>query len=403
MADTADSFLPYGRQSLDADDIAAVRRALESDFLTTGPEVGAFESELAAATGAAEAVVCSSGTAGLHLATAALELGPGDAVAVPAITFVATANCARYCSADVVFTDVDPDSGLMTPETLETAIAGKEIKAVLPVHLAGQSCDMTGISEIARKYGAAVIEDAAHAIGTTGVPADPDCRIGDNRHSDMAAFSFHPVKTMTSGEGGAVTTNDAGMAEKMRRLRHHAMSLDPENWSDSGRREEAIDGRHPWYYETAQLGFNYRITDIQCALGRSQLKKLPGFKARRSALMARYTNALMPLAPTVRPITRIPDCDPAWHLCPVLIDFEAAGVSRADVMRRMRTAGIGTQVHYVPVPDQPYYRNLYGPGDYPGAQAWYERTLSLPLHPAMKDADVTRVTDALAAALNLSL
>lgn len=404
MAEPIAKFIPYGRQSLDEDDIAAVTDVLRGEYLTTGPEVAAFEADITEITGAAEAAVCSSGTAALHLALAALGIGPGDAVAVPSITFVATANAARYCGADVVFIDVDPQSGLIDPHSLDAAFeapGGEKIRAVMPVHLGGQSADMKAVNAIARGRGAFIVEDAAHAIGTKGVPGNPDCRIGDTTYSDMAIFSFHPVKTVTSGEGGAVTMNNAALAAKIRRLRHHALSLDPNDWQDELCRDEAEDGLHPWYYETAEIGFNYRITDIQCALGRSQMRKLDQFLERRREIVTTYEEKLAPLAPLVTPITRSADCKPGWHLCPVLIDFETAEKSRADVMRALRRDGIGSQVHYVPVHMQPGYTTLYGKTALPGAEAYYKRTLSLPLYPAMSDADVDQVVAALASALNI--
>lgn len=388
----AEAFLPYGRQTIDEADIAAVAAALRGDFLTTGPTVAAFEADFARATGAAHAVSCANGTAALHLAALALGLGPGDVVIVPTLTFLATANAARYVGAEVCFADVDPDNGLMTPETLARAAeaaakAGRgPVKSVSPVHLGGQVCDMERIAAIARRAGWSVVEDACHAVGGSGV--------GDCRHSDMAVFSLHPVKTITAGEGGVVTTQQPALAERLFRLRSHGMMRAPEAFTEKDQAFDAAGAANPWYYEMPEPGFNYRLTDIQAALAISQLKKLSAFVARRQALAARYDRALARLAPAVRPVPRAGT--PALHLYVVLIDFAGIGKSRAEIMRRLREAGIGTQVHYVPVHRQPYYRARYGMLDLPGADAYYARALSLPLFPAMADSDVDRVADALA-------
>jgi UDP-4-amino-4,6-dideoxy-N-acetyl-beta-L-altrosamine transaminase len=374
------SFLPYGRQTIDDDDIAAVVEALRSDYLTTGPRVEAFETEFAAKVGAAHAVVCSNGTAALHMAMIALEVGPGDVCIVPSITFLATANCGRFQGAEVVFADVDPLTGLMTPATLETALAeaGGAARVVLPVHLAGRQCDMPAIRAVSEEAGCAVVEDACHALGSV---ADFG-RAGGGQYSAMTCFSFHPVKTIATGEGGMVTTNDAAIAQRLRLARSHGMV-----------REGLAE---PWAYEQRMLGYNYRLPDLNCALGLSQLEKLDRFVARRRALAARYDELLGPL----NLVTVIPSQGrPAFHLYVALIDFEAAGVSRAELMRRLAEQGIGTQVHYIPVHTQPYYRERYGLPKLPGAQAWYARCLSLPLFPGMADDDPDRVVAALAEAL----
>ena len=399
MNDLTDHAIPYARQSIAAEDISAVSAVLECDRLTTGPEVDAFELEIAAAVGAKFAVACSSGTAALHLAAAALELNPGDAVAVPTITFVATANAARFCNADVVFVDVDPKTGLMDLDSLKRAFdepEGGRIKAVFPVHLAGQSADLKAIRRLTEKNGARVVDDAAHAFGTRGVPGDPNCHIGDGSYADMTAFSFHPVKTITTGEGGAVTTNDAAMHERLMRLRNHCQVRDAAAWQNRARAAEAARGPHPWYYEVAGLGFNYRITDLQCALGRSQLRRLDSFVARRAEIAEHYRAELTRMGPHIEPLGRIADCRPAWHLAIALIDFDSVGLAREEFMRSLWAAGIGTQVHYIPVHRQPYYQGLYGERTLPGAEAYYAKALSLPLFPAMTDTDAARVIDALA-------
>ncbi len=398
----AQPFLPYGRQQIDEDDIAAVARVLRSDWLTGGPAVDAFEAEFARIVAAPFAVACANGTAGLHLAALAARLGTGASAVVPAVTFLATANCLRYVGAEVVFADVDPASGLLTPETFEAALArarkqgAAPVKAVLPVHLGGQTCDLVAIAEIARREGAIVIEDACHAIGTSGVgPGAESEPVGACRNSAMAVFSFHPVKTVTSGEGGMVTTRDAELAARLRRLRSHGMTREADLFEIEAQGFGADGSPNPWYYEMAEMGFNYRLPDINCALGLSQLAKLPRFAERRRRLAARYDSLLARLAPVLRPVLRSQWCDPVLHLYAVLIDFAAAGISRGALMRALAARGIGSQVHYIPVHRQPYYRERYGTLALPGADAYYERCLSLPFFPAMTEADQDRVVEAL--------
>jgi UDP-4-amino-4,6-dideoxy-N-acetyl-beta-L-altrosamine transaminase len=385
-----DAVLPYGRQSIDEADVAAVGAALLDDFLTTGPKVEAFEAGFADFVGARFAVACSNGTAALHLSMLALGVRAGDVCIVPATTFLATANSVRLAGAEVVFADVNPATGLMTPETLEAAAAragSRRIAAVLPVHLRGDVCDMPAIAKIADRMGAAVVEDACHALGSEMRFAGLASRAGDNCYGALAAFSFHPVKTLTTGEGGMITTADAQLAERLRALRSHGM-LRPA-------------GSEPWWYEMAEIGLNYRLPDVLCALGLSQLRKLPRFVERRRRLSALYAEALAPLAPLAGPAASPVWSRPALHLMSVLIDFAKAGRSRTEVMEGLRARGVGSQVHYIPVHRQPYYHDRYGALDLPGAQAWYDRCLSLPLFPAMQDADVERVTRALAQALGI--
>jgi UDP-4-amino-4,6-dideoxy-N-acetyl-beta-L-altrosamine transaminase len=383
------SFLPYGRQSIDESDIEAVCEVLRGDWLTTGPAVSDFERAFELAVGAKHAVGCSNGTAALHLALAGLDIGPGDVCIVPAVTFMATANAALYCGAEVVFADVDPETGLMTPELLKQAISSSDgpIKAVLPVHLAGQIGDMPALRDIASREGALVVEDACHAVGSQA----RNSLAGDCRDSDAAVFSFHPVKTIAAGEGGMVTTNDPMLADRMRRLRSHGI----ERAADM--LERGAD--EPWWHEMQALGWNYRLSDIQAALAHSQLKRLPRFKARRRELAQFYDAALSGASPHIEPLKRVSQCDPCLHLYPVRIDFDSAGVDRVRVMERLREASIGTQVHYIPVPDQPYYRQRYGSKCLPGASAYYGHTLSLPLFYGMSDSDPARVVAALLSAL----
>jgi UDP-4-amino-4,6-dideoxy-N-acetyl-beta-L-altrosamine transaminase len=385
-------FLPYGRQHVTEADRAAVRRVLEGDFLTTGPEIPAFETDFAAACQAPHAVACNSATAALHLALDALGVAAGDVCIVPAITFLATANAARYCGADVVFADVDPETGLMTPDSLEAALkrAGGRVRAVLPVHLGGSLCDMAAIAGIAKREGLFVVEDACHGLGGLDASGAP---VGACTHSDAATFSFHPVKTLTSGEGGMVTTRSPGFAEAMARRRSHGVERDPQAfYRDAGAQE-------PWWYEQQALGWNYRMPDILAALGRSQLQRLPEIVERRRALTAAYAEALAGLATLVKTPPVQPGVEACRHLMNVQIDFANTGVSRIEVMARLKAAGIGSQVHYIPVHTQPYYRALYGDQRLPGAEKHYLRTLSLPLYPELTEADVARVADALTAAL----
>lgn len=397
------AFLPYSRQCLDEDDVAAVTTVLQGNWLTTGPTVDAFEAALLAKVGARFAVSCSSGTAALHLAALALDLGPGDAVVVPALTFLATANAARYVGADVIFADVDAETGLMREAHLREAMqrAGdRQVRAVFPVHYAGQCADAEAIWEIAEARGLAVVEDACHAIGTTYDTVNGGvASVGDCRFSHMAVFSFHPAKTVTMGEGGAITTQDESLAQRLRRLRNHGIVRDAHVFENRALAFAGSGRANPWYYEMSEMGLNYRATDIHCALGLSQLQKLERFVDRRRALAARYDERLRPLAPLVRPLGRIAGCRPAWHLYVVLVDFAAAGVERAELMARLREAGIGTQVHYIPVHDQPCYRKLYGSQALPGTEGFYARCLSLPLYPAMLEADVDYVASTLGAVI----
>jgi UDP-4-amino-4,6-dideoxy-N-acetyl-beta-L-altrosamine transaminase len=387
----SDPFLPYGRQSIDEADIEAVAQILRGDFLTTGPAVPEFEAAFCAATGARHAIACSSGTAALHLALAGLGVGEGDVCIVPAITFAATANAALYGGAEVEFADVDPDTGLLTPDTLAAAHAraGGRAKAILPVHLAGQTVELEAISAFAREAGLHVVEDACHAVGTRHGGG----RSGDNAYSDAATFSLHPVKTIAAGEGGVVTVKDADLADRLRQLRSHGIERDPAKF-ESGADE-------PWRQEMQALGWNYRLTDMQAALGRSQLSKLPLFARRRQELADLYDAALAPLGPVLKPMARVAGCEPCWHLYAARIDFEAVGISRGELMKALKNRGIGTQVHYLPVPAHPFYRNRYGGQTPPGAARYYGRTLSLPLFYGMQDEDVPRVVAALTEVLGL--
>lgn len=402
-------FLPYGRQSIDEDDVAAVAAVLRGDWLTQGPAVEAFERALAERVGAAHAVACANGTAALHLAFLTLDLAPGEAVVVPAVTFLATASTVRHAGGEVAFADVDPDTGLMTAETAAAALAraeaaGWRVRALAPVHYAGQTADLDALGRLAAERGLAVVEDACHAIGSVDIGSADERGgavqpVGNGAAGRMAAFSFHPVKTIAAGEGGAVTVDDGALARRLKRLRNHGMVREPEDFTDREAGFAAAGTPNPWYYEMPEPAFNYRLTDLQAALALSQLGKLDRFAERRRHLVGLYGRALAPLAPLVRPLAHVPWCRPAWHLMVALIDFAAAGRERAAVMADLRARGIGSQVHYIPVHRQPFWVCRYGRLSLPGADAFYDRALSLPLFPAMADGDVGRVAAALAEAL----
>lgn len=405
------AFLPYGRQTVEEEDIAAVAAVLRGDWLTQGPAVAGFERALAARVGAADAVACANGTAALRLAYAALGIGPGDAVVVPSNTFLATASAARHAGAEVAFADVDPDSGLMGVAEAEAAIAraakaGWRVRALAPVHYAGQTAPMAGLAALAQAEGLALVEDACHAIGTVDLSAG-ERPVGAGwpavEAGSLTVFSFHPVKTIAAGEGGAVTGSDPALMARVRRLCNHGMMREPgagEGFADPEAALDAEGKANPWYYEMAEPGFNHRLSDIHAALVLSQLGRLDRFAERRARLMALYAGRLAPLAPLVRPPALVPWCRPAWHLCAARIDFDAAGRTRSAVMAALRALGVGTQVHYIPVHRQPYWRRRYGELALPGAMAHYAHTLSLPLFPAMADDDVDRVAAALERALS---
>lgn len=384
------TFLPYGRQTMEADDVAAVVEALSGDFLTTGPTVGRFEAAFATVVGAAQGVASNSGTAALHLPLMALDVGPGDVVIVPSITFLSTANVVRMVGAEVAFADVDQVTGLLTVASAADALQrarqqGGRVVGAMPVHLNGQLCDLAALGAWAEAEGLWLVEDACHALGAPGVGAVPASR--------AAAFSTHAVKGVTTAEGGVTTTQDAALAERMRSLRSHGMTRQPEAFRNVDL--AFSDGvANPWYYEMPEVGWNYRLPDVLCALGISQLAKFDRFIARRRALAARYEELLAPLQPVIRPVPRILARD-GLHLLAVLIDFDALGMDRRRLMEALRAEGIGTQVHYIPVHTQPYYRARYGDLHLPGADAYYRACLSLPLFPMMQDSDVDRVASTL--------
>lgn len=394
--------IPYGRQSIGPDDLDAVAEALAAPLLTTGPTVAAFEEALCRTTDAPHAVAVANGTAALHLLYEALGVGPGKTVIVPANTFVATASAARLLGADVMLADVDPETGLLTPETLAGAIArapGATLAAA--VHYAGQSCDMPGLAEVAGAHGVDLIEDACHALGATQTAGSGTHPMGSARLSRAATFSFHPVKTITTAEGGAVTTRDADLAARIRLQRSHGLTKDPGAYD---RPRDHRDRVEPWHYRMLEPGFNYRISDLQCALGLSQLQRLPGFIAERARLVARYEELLAPFGAHLVPIGRVPTGTPGWHLFPVRLCDGAP--ARADLYHALHKRGIQVQVHYVPLYDHPAFEAATRAGSlvplpetikdaFPGAQAFYESVLSLPLYPDLTDAAQDRVVAAI--------
>ena len=379
----AREIVPYARQQISDADVQEVIDVLRSDFLTQGPAVPAFESAVAAYCGAAHAVAVNSATSALHLACLALGVTRGDLVWTSPITFVASANCARYCGADVDFVDIDPRTYCMSVERLGAKLeqadrARKLPRVVIPVHFGGQSCDMAGLQALKDRYGFAIVEDASHAIGGRyrGEP------IGSGRYSDVTVFSFHPVKIITTGEGGIAATNDAAVAARIQRLRSHGVTRDPS--------EMMRPPAGPWYYEQLDLGFNYRLTDMQAALGRSQLRQLDGFVARRRAIAERYDRAFRDL-PVVTP-WQDPDTDSAWHLYVVRLKLSALARSHRDVFESLRADGIHVNLHYIPVYQQPYYATWrFDPSDFPEAERYYAEAISLPMFAGLTDVQQDRV------------
>lgn len=400
------NFLPYGRHCIDDDDINAVVNVLKGDWLTTGPVVNEFEKKLADTVGAKYAVVCSSGTAALHLSTSALLLNKTESVIVPAMTFLATANAVRYVGANVIFSDSDPDNGLMKIENIRETVSQTKtdanIKAVIPVHLNGQCADMAEIYKYARENGWKIIEDASHAIGTeyTGLDGEK-VKVGSCTHSDLTVFSFHPVKTIAMGEGGAITTNDYELYLRLQTIRNHGMTRDPNLFENKESAFDKSGDPNPWYYEMKSLGFNYRASDINCALGLSQLEKLSSFINKRRDLVKYYDDLLGGISKHIRIIKREQNCYPGWHLYVVLIDFDVLGMERSYVINKLKNANIGTQVHYFPVNKQPYYMENNDYIALNGADKYYNNCLSLPLHPDMSMNDVDFVASSLLKILKL--
>lgn len=360
---------------------------MREDFITQGPRVPAFERAVAGFTGSPHAIAVANGTAALHLACLALGVGPGDLVWTSPVSFVASANCARYCGADVDFIDIDPRTFNLSAEAFEeklaaAARAGRLPKAVIPVHLAGTPCDMAKIGALASARGVAVIEDASHALGAEY----PGGRVGDCAHSDIAVLSFHPVKMITTGEGGMLTTRSPDLARRLDLLRSHGITRDRERLHDKD--------AGGWYYEQLELGYNFRLTDIQAALGTSQMRRLGTFLERRRALAARYRERIASLPLDVQQVAE--GCRSSYHLFIVQIAHKDAARVRRAVYDGLQAEGIRTNVHYIPIHLQPYYRALgFRPGNFPAAERYYERALSLPLFPALGEAQQDRILESL--------
>jgi UDP-4-amino-4,6-dideoxy-N-acetyl-beta-L-altrosamine transaminase len=383
--------IPYGRQDISDEDIEAVVAVLRSDFITQGPSIRGFEQAVADYCGAAHAIAVNSATSALHTACLALGVGEGDLVWTSPITFVASSNCALYCGADVDFVDVDEATANMSVEALEAKLAeaeaaGRLPKVVIPVHLCGTSCDMQAIRALGDRYGFKIIEDASHAIGGRYL----DAPVGSCAFSDITVFSFHPVKIITTGEGGMAVTNDADLAQRMDLLRSHGVTRDPSLMTREG------DG--PWYYQQVDLGFNYRITDIQAALGLSQMSRLDEFVARRHEIADWYDERLaeLPLQLPVRPV----DSYSALHLYVIRVNLEHTERTHLEVFESLRAQGIGVNLHYIPVYTQPYYEQLgFAAGLCPTAERYYERAISIPMFPNLTAEDLAAIKGALVDAL----
>jgi len=386
--------IPYGRQTISEADIQAVVDVLRSDFLTQGPAVPGFESSVANYCGAQYALAVNSATSALHIACLALGLGKGDRVWTSPITFVASANCALYCGAQIDFVDIDPQTYNMSVECLTDKLARAEIngclpKVVIPVHLCGQSCDMEAIYRLSKQYGFKIIEDASHAIGGKYRGET----IGNGRYSDITVFSFHPVKIITAGEGGMALTNDACLAKRMKLLRSHGITSDAADMIS--RPSEQL-----WFYQQIDLGFNYRMTDIHAALGLSQMRRLDEFVTLRHAIAQRYDEMFSDL-PMAIPFQH-PDCYSAFHLYIIRLKFEQIGKTHRDVFDALRSAGIGVNLHYIPIYLQPYYQRLgFKPGYCPEAERYYAEIISLPMFPALTATEQDQVVNALRRAISL--
>lgn len=383
--------IPYGRQEITQADIDAVVEVLRSDFLTQGPAVPAFEAAVAQQVGVAHAVAVNSATSALHLACMALGLGEGDWLWTSPITFVASANCARYCGAQVGFVDIDPVTFNLSVDALERKLtlasaSGRLPKALVAVHMCGQPCEMARIDELSKRFGFKVIEDASHAIGARyrGRP------VGNCQYSDVTVFSFHPVKVVTTGEGGVAVTNDRSLAERMALLRTHGITRDPAQMER--------DPEGPWYYEQIALGYNYRMTDMQAALGTSQMARLGEYVARRNELAARYGRLLVDL-PMIAPRVHA-DAYSSWHLYVIRLQLASIRKTHRQVFHELRTAGIGVNLHYFPVHRQPYYeRRGSRDDDCPEADRYYREAITLPLYPSMTEEQQDRIVAALSTSL----
>ena len=380
--------IPYGKQYIDEDDIAAVTETLKGSWLTQGPKSDEFECAVASYVGAKYAIAVSSGTAALHLASQVAGVAPGNSLVTSPITFVATTNAALHMGGNALFADVDSMTINLSVEALSEVVeANANIKAIVPVHFAGLPCDMPKIKSISDSVDAIVIEDAAHALGAKYPNGE---MVGCCSHSLMTIFSFHPVKAIAAGEGGMITTNDESLYHRLLRLRSHGINkgADPLIYPDQ---HDQNGLQAQWYYEMQELGFNYRITDIQCALGLSQLAKLDRFIKRRRDLVKKYDQAFMDV-PNCMPAQKVGRNESGHHLYVLRIDFDAIGISRQRFMKEMREKGIGTQVHYIPVPMQPIYKKLgHEANRYTHAMAYYNEAISIPLYYSLTDEEQSQV------------
>ena len=390
------NLIPYGHQSVNRGDIQAVVEVLQSDRLTQGPKIKEFEKRLAGYCGARYAVAVSNGTAALHLVCMAAGVSPGDEVITTPMSFLATSNCILYCGAKPVFADIESNHLNIDPLEVIKAI-NRRTKVVLPVHFAGHPCDLDQIQKIARRNHLTVIEDGCHALGAKYKIAGKWFRVGGCSHSDACVFSFHPVKSITMGEGGAVTTNRTDLYEKLLSLRTHGIVREQEYFQNTKMAFLRKNGRvraAPWYYEMQSLGFNYRITDMQCAMGIRQLSRINDFLARRRYIVQAYRRAFEKLTALILPQEK-EGFRTAYHLFPVQLDLSKIRKTRAEIFEDLKVRGIGVQVHYVPIHLQPYYRRFgYKEGDFPQAETYYERTFSLPLFPAMTTSQINQVIKA---------
>jgi UDP-4-amino-4,6-dideoxy-N-acetyl-beta-L-altrosamine transaminase len=384
--------IPYGRQDISQNDIDTVVSVLKSDFLTQGPAIPLFENTVMALTGAKHAVAVSNATAALHIACLALDLGPGDWLWTTPNTFVASANCALYCGAQVDFVDIDPHSYNLCPQKLEAKLiqaqkSNELPKIVVPVHLTGQPCDMAAIHALGKKYGFKIIEDASHAIGGQ-YKGEP---IGNGRYSDITVFSFHPVKIITTGEGGMALTNDNHLATRLGLLRSHGITR------DSALMTEPMHG--PWYYQQVALGFNYRMTDMQAALGTSQMTRLKDYVKRRHEIAQRY-NELLSNLPVTLPWQH-PDSYSAYHLYVIRLQLDKATATHRQLFEALRAKDIMVNLHYIPVHMQPYYANMgFKQGEFPEAEQYYREAISIPMHPTLTDEEQVFIVKTLSEAMN---
>lgn len=386
---------PYARQLILPEDIEAVTSALQGAMITQGENLVAFEAELASHFGVRHAIVCNSGTAALHMAYLGAGVGPDAGVLTSPLTFIATANAARMCGAPVMFADVDPDTGNVTPQSVKAALEAAEvpIRAIVPVHLGGRPCELAALREIADRAGCVLIEDACHAPDAAYPGPDGQTfEVGGCAHSEAAVFSFHAIKHIAMAEGGAVITNDDALAETARLVRSHGIVREPVNW------RTPPEPNAPWYHEMHALGWNYRADEAACALGRSQLRRLEESNASRQHLAGVYAQELASV-----PNLKIPELPAqpeghSWHLFAAAIDFESIDRTRGEVMTTLAAQGIGTQVHYIPLYRQPYYADDGHPA-LPGAEAYYARTLSLPMYFGLQDDDVREISAAVRAAI----